>query len=58
MATDVARRSRPPLALALGQVRYQLVLLLRSPLGLFLSIVFPLLLLICLDVITPSPELL
>ena len=54
MAAEVARRSRPPALLALGQVRYQLVLLLRSPLGFFLSIVFPLLLLVCLKVITPS----
>ncbi len=54
MAADVARRSRAPVVLALGQVRYQLVLLLRSPLGFFLSIVFPLLLLVCLNVITPG----
>ncbi len=54
MAADTARRSRPSLVLALGQVRYQLVLLLRSPLGFFLSIVFPLLLLICLNVIIPG----
>ncbi len=54
MATDDARRSRPAVLLALGQVRYQLILLLRSPLGFFLSIVFPLLLLICLNVITPG----
>jgi ABC-2 type transport system permease protein len=54
MATEVARRSRAPAVLALGQVRYQLMLLLRSPLGFFLSIVFPLLLLICLKVITPA----
>jgi len=54
MATEAARRPRAPLVLALGQVRYQLVLLLRSPLGFFLSIVFPLLLLICLKVITPA----
>jgi ABC-2 type transport system permease protein len=40
--------------LALGQVRYQLVVLLRSPLGFFLSIVIPLLLLVCLNVITPG----
>jgi uncharacterized membrane protein YdcZ (DUF606 family) len=53
MATEAAHRSRPPALLALGQVRYQLMLLLRSPLG-FLSIVFPLLLLVCLKVITPS----
>jgi ABC-2 type transport system permease protein len=54
MATETARRSRPPVLLAIGQVRYQLMLLLRSPLGFFLSIVFPLLLLICLNVITPA----
>ena len=54
MATEVAHRSRPPARLALGQVRYQLTLLLRSPLGFFLSIVFPLLLLVCLKVIAPS----
>ncbi len=54
MAPEAARRSRRPALLALGQVRYQLMLLLRSPLGFFLSIVFPLLLLICLTVITPA----
>jgi len=54
MTTEAARRSRPPAVLALGQVRYQLVVLLRSPLGLFLSIVFPLLLLVCLQVVTPA----
>ena len=54
MAPEAARRSRPPALLALGQVRYQLMLLLRSPLGFSLSIVFPLLLLICLNVITPA----
>src|SRR5512146_2373075 len=54
MATEVAHRSRPSALLAIGQVRYQLLLLLRSPLGFFLSIVFPLLLLICLKLIAPS----
>ena len=54
MAAELSHRSRPPAVLALGQVRYQLMLLLRSPLGFFLSIVFPLLLLICLKVITPA----
>lgn len=54
MTTDVANRSRPSALLAVAQVRYQLLLLLRSPLGLFLSIVFPLLLLVCLKVIAPS----
>ncbi len=54
MTAEAARRSRPAALLALGQVRYQLLLLLRSPLGFSLSAVFPLLLLICLTVITPS----
>jgi ABC-2 type transport system permease protein len=57
MSAETAHRSRPsrpPLVLALGQVRYQLVLLLRSPLGFFLSIVIPLLLLVCLNVIMPG----
>jgi len=54
MAAELSHRSRPPAVLALGQIRYQLMLLLRSPLGFFLSIVFPLLLLICLKVITPA----
>ncbi|HEX6854594.1 MAG TPA: ABC transporter permease [Streptosporangiaceae bacterium] len=54
MATETARRSRPAALLALGQVRYQLLLLLRSPLGFFVSLVFPLLLMICLKVITPA----
>lgn len=53
MAADVARRSRPGLLLALGQVRYQLLVLLRSPLGFFITLVIPLLLLISLNVITP-----
>src|SRR5512146_1981052 len=51
---EVAHRSRPSALLALGQVRYQLLLLVRSPLGFFLSVVFPLLLLVCLKVIAPS----
>lgn len=54
MAADMAHRSRPSLMLALGQVRYQLVVLLRSPLGFFVSIVIPLLLLVCLNVIVPG----
>lgn len=52
MAADVARKSRPTLLLALGQVRYQ-PLLLRSPLGFFITLVIPLLLLVSLNVITP-----
>ncbi len=54
MTSETTRRSRSPVLLAVGQVRYQLMLLLRSPLGFFLSIVFPLLLLVCLNVITPA----
>ena len=54
MTAEAARRSRPAARLVLGQVRYQLTLLLRSPLGFFLSLVFPLLLLICLNVINPA----
>ena len=53
MVPDVARRSRPGPLLALGQVRYQLLLLLRSPLGFFIILVIPLLLLISLNVIHP-----
>ncbi len=47
-------RCRPAGFLALGQVRYQLLLLLRSPLGFFITIVVPLLLLVCLNLITPG----
>jgi ABC transporter DrrB family efflux protein len=54
MSADVTRRSRPAPLLALGQVRYQLLLLVRSPLGFFLSLVIPLLLLVSLNVITPG----
>lgn len=53
MAADVARRSRSAPLLALGQVRDQLLLLLRSPLGFFITLGMPLLLLISLNVITP-----
>ena len=51
---DDSRRPRPALLLSAGQVRYQLVLLARSPFGLFLTLVVPLLLLISLNLITPS----
>ena len=54
MAADAARRSRPGPLLALGQVRYQLLLLLRSPLGFFITLVIPLLLLVSLNVVHPS----
>jgi ABC-2 type transport system permease protein len=52
--TADARRSRPSVLLALSQVRYQLLLLLRSPLGFFITLVIPLLLLVSLNVITPG----
>ena len=51
---DDTRRPSPALLLSAGQVRYQLVLLARSPFGLFLTLVVPLLLLISLNLITPS----
>ena len=53
MSAEAARRSRPAGLLAAGQVRYQLLLLLRSTLGFFLTLVVPLLLLVSLSVITP-----
>ncbi len=53
MSAEV-RRSRPAPLLALGQVRYQLLLLVRSPLGFFLTLVIPLLLLVSLKVVSPG----
>ena len=49
-----ARRSRSGAALVLGQMRYQLLLLVRSPLGFFLTLIIPLLLLVSLNVVTPG----
>lgn len=54
MSAEHAHRSRGVPLLALGQIRYQLLLLVRSPLGFFLTLVIPLLLLVSLDVITPG----
>ena len=54
MAGNPARRPRPVLPLAAGQVRYQLLLMLRSPFGFFLTLVVPLLMLVSLNVITPG----
>ena len=54
MAAEVPRRSRPVVLLFAGQIRYQLLLLLRSPFGMFFTVVVPLLLLISLNVITPG----
>ena len=39
------------------QVRYQLLLLARSPLGTFISLVIPLMLLVALDLVTPEMTL-
>lgn len=52
MRTDT--RPKPAVLLALGQIRYQLLLLVRSPMGFFVAIVMPLLLLVCLDLLTPD----
>lgn len=54
MAAEAPHRSRPGPLLALGQVRYQLLVLLRSPLSFFLTLVVPLLLLLSLDVLKPG----
>jgi ABC-2 type transport system permease protein len=54
VADSTARRSRPALLLSAGQVRYQLILLIRSPFGFFLTLVVPLLLLVSLNLITPT----
>lgn len=52
MRTDT--RPKPAALLALGQIRYQLLLLVRSPMGFFAAIVMPLLLLVCLNLLTPD----
>ncbi len=54
MTAEVHRRSRPAALLALGQIRYQLLLLARSPLGFFLTLVVPVLLFACLNLLTPD----
>jgi ABC-2 type transport system permease protein len=48
------RREKNTVLLALGQVRYQLLLLVRSPLGFFLTLVVPVLLFVCLNLLTPD----
>ena len=50
-------RSRFGLLLAAGQVRYQVLLLLRSPIGTFTTLVVPPMLLIALNVVTPETSL-
>jgi ABC-2 type transport system permease protein len=47
-------RSRFGLLLAAGQVRYQVLLLLRSPIGVFTALVVPLMVLFALDVANPE----
>lgn len=54
MAADFHRRSRPAALLAFGQVRYQVLLLARGPLGFFLTLVVPMLLSVCLNLLTPD----
>lgn len=54
MAASTVHRSRAAPLLALGQARYQLLLLLRSPLSFFITLVIPLLLLISLNVVKPG----
>ena len=50
-------RSRFGLLLAAGQVRYQLLLLLRSPIGTFTALVIPLMVLVALNLATPQVAL-
>lgn len=58
MAGDTRAAARPqprnPAVLAAAQVRYQLLVLARSPLGLFVTLVVPVLLLVCLNLLTPA----
>lgn len=56
MTTRVAvppGRSRFGVLLAFGQARYQVLLLLRSPIGLFTALIIPLMVLIVLNIATP-----
>jgi ABC-2 type transport system permease protein len=49
-----AERSRFGLMLAFGQVRYQVLLLLRSPIGTFTALVVPVMILVAMNVATPQ----
>jgi ABC-2 type transport system permease protein len=51
-----AGRSRFGLLLAAGQVRYQVLLLVRSPIGIFTALVIPLMVLFALDVANPESD--
>ena len=54
---DPIARPRSGVALIPGQIRYQLLLLARSPMVPFISIVIPLMLLVALDLVTPEMTL-
>jgi len=54
---EVTRRPRLGIAFVPQQVRYQLILLVRSPMGLFISVIIPLMLLVALDLVTPEMTL-
>ncbi|WIX98336.1 ABC transporter permease [Amycolatopsis mongoliensis] len=54
MRVDEHARPRASVLLALGQIRYQLLLLVRNPMGFFIALVIPLLLLVCLNLLTPD----
>ena len=51
------RRPRSGVALVPGQIRYQLLLLVRNPMAPFISVVMPLMLLVALDLVTPEMTL-
>jgi ABC-2 type transport system permease protein len=55
MPNDPGKRSQSAVLMALGQIRYQTLLLARSPLGFFVTLVVPVLLLVCLNLLSPDP---
>ncbi|MDA8295831.1 MAG: ABC transporter permease [Actinomycetota bacterium] len=54
---DLSLGPRSPLALVPGQVRCQLLMLVRSPLPAFITLVVPVMLLVALDLVTPEMTL-
>ncbi|HUZ19528.1 MAG TPA: ABC transporter permease [Acidimicrobiales bacterium] len=56
-SSSLEDRARPGLLLFAGQVRYQLLLLIRSPVASFITLVVPLMLLVALDLVTPEMTL-
>ena len=56
-ATSPEARPRLGCLLVAGQVRYQLLLLSRSPVASFVTLVVPLMLLVALDLVTPEMTL-